>query len=302
MLGKMESLQPIGGYKLRGTCNNIKALLEVEGERLRTEGVTTSSSGNWACGVAFMCAKFDLKCTICVPDNAPPAKLERVREIYPAVNIVPLPWEKYWNVVLTRQYPPGAQQIHPSPVVDHATMAGNGTLGLEILRETPDCDAILVPYGGGALSTGIAIAAKALKPEIKVFACEVETAAPFSAALANGAPKDIDNSGRAFIDGIGNSGLMAEIWPISRDVLDGTLVVTVAEAAEACRRMAVESKLVIEGASGCGVAAARKYGPQYRWKKPVCVVTGGNIDPGVFTEIIHGGVPTSTTSQNKSKM
>jgi threonine dehydratase len=176
--------------------------------------------------------------------------------------------------------------IHP--VSDPAVVAGNGTIGLEILEDLPDVDAIVIPFGGGGLSCGIASAVRALKPGVRLFACEVETAAPLSAAFGAGAPKDVAYT-PTFVDGIGAPFVLPEIWPLARRLLDGSLVLSIAEVAAAVRLLVERNHVVAEGAGAAPVAAA--LAGRAGTGKIVCVVSGGNIDAAKLALILNGQVP-----------
>ena len=199
-----------------------------------------------------------------------------------------LPFARWWQVLVDHGYPgiPG-RFIHP--VSDPDVIAGNGTIGLEILEELPDADTVYVPYGGGGLSSGIACAVRGLRPSARVFACEVDTAAPFSASLAAGKPVTIAYTA-SFVDGIGSGGLLPEMWPLASTVLAGSVVSTVAEIARAVALLATRARVVAEGAGAASVAAARKH--EHAGSGPiVCVVSGGNIDAEKLAAILRGEIP-----------
>lgn len=278
---KLENLQPIGSFKVRGASNAI-ALADPE---TLHEGVYTASAGNMAQGVGFVARKLGLPCSVVVPDTAPEAKLAAIERL--GANIIQVSFDEWWTVMLEREYPGLAGRfIHP--VSDPDVMAGNGTIGLEILEDLPDVDAIIAPYGGGGLSTGIASAVKAIRPSCKVFACEVDVAAPLAASLAAGEPLSIDHV-PSFVDGIGGKGVLPEMWPVSSTLLDGSLVVSLREIADAVKLLAERNRVVAEGAGACPVAAALsgKCGSG----KVVCVVSGGNIDASKLIKLLGGEIP-----------
>ena len=265
---KLENLQPIGSFKLRGAGSAIGL---ASPEQL-AQGVYTASAGNMAQGVAWHARRLGIPCTVVVPDHAPQTKLAAIERL--GARSIKVPFDEWWQVIVTHRYP-GLEGLFVHPVSDPAVMAGNGTIGLEILEDLPDVDAILIPYGGGGLSCGIATAARALKPDVKVFACEVETSAAFAAALAAGKPTKIDYKA-SFVDGIGSSAVLEEMWPLARRLLDGSLVSTLAEVAEAIRTLADRQRVIAEGAGAAPVAAA--LAGRAPGRKIVCVVSGGNID------------------------
>ncbi len=278
---KLENLQPIGSFKLRGAGN---AMARADPERLR-RGVYTASAGNMAQGVAWNVRRLGIRCRVIVPDHAPRTKLDAIERL--GGEVIEVPFDDWWRVLVEHRYP-GMEGHFIHPVSDRDVIAGNGTVGLEIAEDLPGVDAVIVPYGGGGLSCGIASALEATAPEARVWACEVETAAPFAASLAAGAPREVAYT-PSFVDGIGSKSVLAEMWPLARDLLAGSLVVPVAEVAAAVRLLAERCRVIAEGAGAAPVAAALagKAGAG----KIVCVVSGGNIDAGKLASILDGRVP-----------
>ncbi len=278
---KLENLQPIGSFKIRGAANAIASI--PRGELAR--GVYTASAGNMAQGVAWNARRLGVPCTVVVPEHAPQAKLKAVERLGAA--IVRVPFDDWWKVMVTHHHP-GIEGVFIHPVSNPAVIAGNGTIGFEILEDLGEVDAVLVPYGGGGLSCGIASAIRVLKPATKVFACEVDTSAPLSASLAAGAPTAIDHT-PSFVDGIGAKGVLEEMWPLASRLLDGSIVVTLAETAAAVRLLVERARVVAEGAGAASLAAALtgKGGAG----TIVCVVSGGNIDAHKLAKILEGEVP-----------
>jgi len=248
-------------------------------------GVYTASAGNMAQGVAWNARRLGVPCTVVVPENAPQTKLAAIERL--GGRAVKLPYERWWQVLEDHGYP-GIEGLFIHPVSDSAVMAGNGTIGLEILEDLPEVDAVIVPFGGGGLSCGIASALRALAPAVSVFASEVETAAPFAASLAAGKPVAIHHT-PSFVDGIGGRSMLPEMWPLAKSLLAGSLVVSVAETAAAVRTLAERNRVIAEGAGATSVAAAvaGKAGSG----KVVCVVSGGNIDPAKLAKILNGELP-----------
>lgn len=245
-------------------------------------GVWTASAGNMAQGVAWCAKKAGVPCTVVVPDHAPQAKITAIERL--GGRVVKVPFERWWQVFVDHEFP-GMDGLLIHPFADRAVIAGNGTAGLEILEDLPDVDAVLVPYGGGGLSCGIASAVGAVRPEARVYACEVETAAPFAAALAAGRPTVIEYT-PSFVDGIGGRSVLAEMWPLASSLLAGSLVVSLEEIAAAIRLLASRARVVAEGAAGASVAAAAS--DRAPDGKLVCVVSGGNIDAAVLASILAG--------------
>lgn len=278
---KLENLQPIGSFKLRGAGNAMGLLSREE----LAAGVYTASAGNMAQGVAWNARRLGVPCTVIVPEHAPQTKLAAVERM--GATIVRLPFDAWWNVIIEHRHP-GVPGLFVHPVSDPAVIAGNGTIGLEILEDLPDVAAVIVPYGGGGLSCGIASAIKPQAPSVKIFASEVETAAPLAASLAEGARRPVDYTA-TFVDGIGATSVLEEMWPLASRLLDGSCVVSVEETASALRLLVERNRVVAEGAGATSVAAALagKAGAG----KVVCVVSGGNIDAGKLAAILSGRLP-----------
>jgi threonine dehydratase len=278
---KLECLQPIGSFKLRGAANAVRTAPPAAVER----GLWTTSAGNMAQGVAWWARRLGVACAVIVPDHAPRTKLEAVERL--GARTVKVPFDRWWQTLVERSYP-GMEGVFVHPVSDPAVIAGNGTIGLEVVEDLPEVDAVLVPYGGGGLSCGIASAVHALRPGVPVYACEVETAAPLAASLRAGEPQAVEYT-PSFVDGVGARAVLAEMWPLARQVLAGSLVVTLAEVAAAVRLLAERNRVVAEGAGAAPVAAALRGLPGAR--RIACIVSGGNIDTGVLARILQGEVP-----------
>ena len=273
---KLENLQPIGSFKVRGATNAMR----LASPQMLAEGVYTASAGNMAQGVAYAARRFGLPCRVVVPDHAPKTKLKAIKRL--GAEYIKVPFDQWWQVILTHRFD-GLGGLFIHPVSDPAVIAGNGTIGLEILEDLPDVDAIVVPYGGGGLSSGIASAVRAVRPHTKVFAAEVETAAPLAASLAAGEPREVEYVA-SFVDGIGAKSVLSEMWPLVQTLLDGSLVVSLDETAEAIRLLADRNRVIAEGAGAASVAAALagKAGAG----TVVCVVSGGNIDAATLAAIL----------------
>ena len=278
---KLENLQPIGSFKIRGLGN---AILQAGADRL-SKGVWTASMGNAAQGVAWHARRLGLPCTIVVPQAAVETKLEAIRRL--GGRIVNTSYDTWWQTFRTHEFE-GQEGLFVHAFADPAVMAGNGTIGLEILEDLPDVDAVVVPFGGGGLSCGIAIALKALKPGVQVYACEVETAAPLAASLEAGRPQTIERI-PSFVDGIGGAAVLEQMWPLVSRWLDGSIVVSLAEVASAVRLLAERNCVVAEGAGASSVAAALT--GRAGGGKVVCIVSGGNIDAEKLSEILQGRIP-----------
>ncbi len=278
---KLECLQPIGSFKVRGAGNALLSATLAELAR----GVYTASAGNMAQGVAFWARRLGVACTALVPENAPETKLAAIARL--GGRSVKLPYAEWWQTLVEHGHP-GQEGRFVHPVSDPAVMAGNATIALEIVEDLPEVDAVLVPYGGGGLSCGIAAVLRALRPQARVYACEVETAAPLDASLRAGRPQPIEHR-PSFADGIGGRSVLEEMWPLARTLLAGSRVVSVAEIAAAVRLLVERNRVVAEGAGAAPVAAALKGVEGAR--TIVCLVSGGNIDTARLVRILQGEVP-----------
>jgi threonine dehydratase len=278
---KLECLQPIGSFKIRGASNRMALASRAE----LAHGVWTASAGNMAQGVAWNARRLGIPCTVVVPEGAPATKIAAVERL--GGRVVAVPHDEWFDTFRTHRRE-GIEGLFVHAFSDDAVMAGNGTIGLEILEDLPDVDAVVVPFGGGGLVSGIASALRALRPSAKIYAAEVSTAAPLAASLAKGAPTEIAHT-RTFVDGIGGPRVFPEMFALAKELLDGALVSSVEEIARAIRVLAERNRVVAEGAGAAGVAAAMagKAGKG----KIVCVVSGGNIDSATLATILSGGVP-----------
>jgi threonine dehydratase len=273
---KLETLQPIGSFKLRGALN---ALRRLPTEAL-AEGVYTASAGNMAQGVAWGARALGVACTVIMPQSAPQTKLDAVRIL--GAQIVMLPYDEWWRT-LAEHGLAGMRGAFIHPVADRDVMAGNGTIGLEVLEDLPDASAVLVPFGGGGLVAGIGAVVRALAPATKVFGCEVSTATPLRSSLDAGEPVSVSRTA-SFVDGIGSGGVLPEMWPALQRVLSGALVVPLEEVAKAVRLLVERARIVAEGAGATPVAAALS--GRAGVGKLVCVVSGGNIDSRTLIELL----------------
>jgi threonine dehydratase len=275
---KLENLQPIGSFKIRGATNAV--LLAPPGDRAK--GLVTASAGNMAQGVAWAARELGIPAMIAVPEHAPEAKLAAIARLGGRVR--KLPYDDWWQVIVTSHLD-GAEGLFVHPVQDPAVMAGNGTIGLEILEDLPAPDAVVIPYGGGGLTAGIASAVKALRPDTKIFTCEPETGAALAAALAAGHPADVAYRA-SFVDGSGSRRVLDTMWPLVAPLVDGALAVPIADVAAAVRLLAERARVVAEGAGALALAAALT--GRAGTGKVVCVVSGGNINPAKLAEILTG--------------
>jgi threonine dehydratase len=278
---KLESLQPIGSFKLRGAWNAIRRLPK---DVLR-DGVWTVSAGNAAQGVAFAARRAGVPCSVMVMDTAPATKIKAIGAL--GAEIVRVTYDEAWRTVEShRSDRMRGHFVHPFD--DDDFIAGNATAGLEILEDLPDVDAVIAPLGGGGLLSGIAAVMRAMKPSAKVYAAEPETAAPLATSLARGQASYFDGWTASFVDGAGGKSVLQTMWPLLSTLVDGSIVMPLADVTAAMRYTADRVHVIAEGAAGCAIAAARS-GRAGRGKV-VAVVSGGNIDLSRFAELV-GAVP-----------
>jgi threonine dehydratase len=275
---KLENLQPINSFKIRGATNAIMLAPASE----RAKGLVTASAGNMAQGVAWTARELGVAASIVVPESAPQAKLAAIERL--GGRVVKRPYDEWWNVIITSEAE-GLDGMFVHPVQDPAVMAGNGTIGLEILEDLPDPDAVIIPYGGGGLTAGIASAIKALAPQTAIVTAEPATGAGLAAAMAAGRPVDAPFS-PSFVDGAGSRRVLDSMWPLVRPLVDRALDIPVAEVAAAVRVLAERARVIAEGAGALAPAAALS--GRAGGGKLVCVVSGGNIDVSKLTEILQG--------------
>jgi threonine dehydratase len=279
---KLESLQPIGSFKLRGAAN---AILSAPREAL-ANGLVTTSAGNMAQGVAWMARELGVPATTVVPHSASMSKLAAVERL--GGRVVRVSRDEWWSAMEAGQLE-SVDGYFVHPVRDDAVMAGNGTIGLELVEDLDEFDAVLIPWGGGGLTTGIASAVKALRPETKVFVCEPETGAPVTAAIANGGVPTPVEYIPSFIDGAGAGALLPEMWGHAQPLVSGAFSISLEDAAAGVRLLLERGRVVGEGAAGLPVAAA--VAGLAGSGRVVCIVSGGNIDPERLATILEGKVP-----------
>ena len=275
---KLENLQPINSFKIRGATNAIMLASANE----RAKGLVTASAGNMAQGVAWVARSLGIPATIVVPEHAPEAKLAAIERL--GGRVLKLPYDDWWNVIVTSGVE-GIDGLFVHPVQDPGVMAGNGTIGLEILQDLPDPDAIVIPFGGGGLTVGIASAIKALRPATKIFTAEPETGSALVAAIDAGQPTTV-NYRPSFVDGSGSRRVLDIMWPLVAPLIDGAFAIPIDEVAAAVRTIAERVRVIAEGAGALAPAAALtgRAGPG----KIVCVVSGGNINLSKLADILQG--------------
>jgi len=282
ILLKLELLQPVNSFKIRGAGN---AILQASDDDLR-DGVLTASAGNMAQGVAYAARLRGVPATIVVPEHAPQTKIAAIERL--GGTVIRVPYDEWWQVLVDGRYD-GAGGLFVHPVDNPFVLAGNGTIGLELLEQCDDFDAVVVPYGGGGLLTGIASAVKAERPDVRFYAAEPETGAPVTATLAAGEPTAVDYT-PSFVDGSGSRALIPGVWAHASGLIDGAFALPTAETAAAVRLLAERVRVIAEGAGALAVAAATG-GRVGGARKVVCIVSGGNIDTAVLTRILAGETP-----------
>jgi len=278
---KLENLQPIGSFKIRGAAS---AMSRIPQEQL-ARGVLTASAGNMAQGVAWCARERGIRCTVIAPDTAPATKIQAVERL--GGHVIRVPFDRWWQAFQDRSFP-GVDATFIHAFDDFDVMAGNGTIGLEILEDLPEVNAIVIPWGGGGLCCGIASAVRALKPGCRILAAEVTTAAPLAAAMAAGSPQLVDYQ-PSFVDGIGSKSVFPRMFERARGLIDSVLVASLQETAAALAMMAERNRIIAEGAGACPVACALS--GKAGGGSIVCVVSGGNIDLSRLCAALRGEVP-----------
>ena len=275
---KLENLQPINAYKLRGAVNAVAMLSEAE----RKLGVWTISAGNAGQGVAYAARQAGVPCTVVAIETAPASKIERMRAL--GAKLVLVPYEVAWEALGARAYA-GVEGTFIHPFDDHNFIAGHATMGLEILEDAPDVATVIAGVGGGGLVTALGSAIKPLKPQVKIWTAEPDTAAPAARSFAMGSPQTFPEWEASFVDGAGGHSLFPRMWERMRPLVDGCIVVTLEQTRQAMRLMAEKARIIAEGAGALPLAAALTgeagAGPI------VAIVSGGNVDLKTFCDILQ---------------
>jgi len=275
---KLECLQPIGSFKLRGAASAIRQAGPDEWRR----GVWTTSAGNMAQGVCFVARRLGVPATVVAPDHAPRAKLDAVERL--GGRVVLVPYDAWWETMEHGAYE-GLDGLFVHPVLDERVMAGNGVIGLELAEQLDDIETVLVPWGGGGLTTGIGSALRAVSPATRVVTCEPATGAPLAASLSAGRPTPVDYRA-SFVDGAGGKALLPAMWEHARELVSGAVAVPLTDVADAVALLATRARIVAEGAGALALAAALSgHGGCGRI---VCIVSGGNIDREQLAAILSG--------------
>lgn len=274
---KLENLQPIGSFKIRGAAN---AIARLPPEKLK-RGVVTASAGNMAQGVAWCARSLGIPCTVIAPETAPETKITAIERL--GGRVIKVSFAEWWRAFAERSFA-GVEGTFIHAFDDPDVMAGNGTIALEILEDLPDVEAIVIPWGGGGLTCGIASALRERRPQCKIFAAEVETAAPLAASLAAGIPTEVEYQ-PSWVDGIGAKAVFPQMFERARQLIDGSLVADLKSVAEALRLLIKHNHIVAEGAGACPVACALS--GRAGTGKIVCIVSGGNIDASKLARVLN---------------
>jgi threonine dehydratase len=276
---KLENLQPINAFKIRGAANAVAMLSAEE----RSRGVWTISAGNAGQGVAFAARESGIPCTVVAIETAAQTKIDRMARL--GARIVKAPFDACWRAMEMREFP-GVEGTFIHPFDDHDFIAGNASLGLEILEDLPQVKTVIAAIGGGGLVAGIGSAIRQIAPDVRILGAEPETAAPGALSFEKGSPQEFAGWQASFVDGAGGKSIFPRMWERLNGLVDGSIVVSLDEVRAAMRIVAEKSRVIAEGAGALAVAAALSGragdGPI------VAVISGGNIDLKKFAEIVTG--------------
>jgi len=278
---KLENLQPLGSFKIRPALNALKTM---DHDRLR-DGVLTASAGNFGQGLAFAAREMGVPVTVVVPEGSAATKAQALAEL--GAKVIRLPFDEWWTVLTSRGIA-DERGAFVHPVAESAVIAGNATIGAEILEDLPDCDTVVVPFGGGGLACGIGSVMRRLKPSVRIIVAESEAAQPAAAALANGRPTKVPHI-QSFVDGMGSTTVLPDMWPLVQRMVDQAVCASFAQIAEAIRTLARRHHVIAEAAGAASVAAA--VAGQAGNGRIVCIVSGGNIDAAKLGAILNGQSP-----------
>jgi threonine dehydratase len=278
---KLENLQPLGSFKIRPGLNVLKTM---DPQRLR-RGVLTASAGNFGLGLSFAARQIGVPATVVVPDGSAATKAQALAEL--GAKVIRLPFDEWWKVLTSRSCA-GEDGVFIHPVAESAVIAGNATIGAEIIEDLPDFDAVVVPFGGGGLACGIGSVMRRLKPAVRMIVAESEAAQPAAAALANGRPVKVPHI-QSFVDGMGSTTVLEEMWPLVREMVDQATCSSFAQITESFRLLASRHHIIAEAAGAASVAAAMA--GQAGKGNIICIISGGNIDAPKLGAILNGRSP-----------
>jgi threonine dehydratase len=274
---KLENLQPTNAYKIRGAANAVARLSDEQ----RARGVWTISAGNAGQAVAFAARAAGIPCAVVAIETAPQTKLDRMRAL--GAEIVPVSYEEAWQAAEAHAFA-GMDGTFIHPFDNYDFIAGHGTMGLEILEDAPEVQAVIAAIGGGGLITGVGSAIKALRPGIRILGAEPDTAAPFALSRREGGPRKFPGWQASFVDGAGGQSVTQRMWRRMQPVVDGAATVSLDQVRDAMRLMAEKARVIAEGAGALALAAA--LGGEAGEGPTVCIVSGGNIDLEKFAELV----------------
>lgn len=283
---KTENLQVTGSFKVRGAYYKISQLNEEQ----KKAGIIACSAGNHAQGVALAATKMGIRSTVCMPDGAPLSKVEATRRLGAEICLVKGAYDDAYAKALEIQKETGATLIHPFD--DEQVIAGQGTIGLEVLEQLPDAEAVIVPIGGGGLISGVAFAIKSLNPNIKVYGVQAANAPSMAQSRREGKQITL-NTAATFADGIAVKHPGDLTFALTQQYVDDVVTVSEDEIAAAILTLMEKQKLVAEGAGAVSVAAALFHKVPIQGKKTVCILSGGNIDVNILSRVITRGLVTS---------
>ena len=278
---KLENLQPLGSFKIRAGVNAMKAL----DPTTLGDGVVGASAGNFGQGLAFAARELGVPVTIVAPDGAAETKAAALRDL--GATVIRVPFPVWWQALTTRGFD-GAKGVFVHPVAENAVVAGNATIGAEIVEDLDDFDTVIAPFGGGGLACGIGSVLRRLRPNARMLLVENEGSGPAAAAFANGGPTPVEHR-QSFVDGMGSGTVLPEMWPLIRQACNGVVSVTLTEIADTIRLLARKHHVIAEGAGAASLAAALS--GRAGGGRIVCIVSGGNIDPAVLASILQGETP-----------
>jgi len=278
---KLENLQPLGSFKIRPALNALKTM---DRKTLR-HGVLTASAGNFGQGLAFAAREIGVPATVVVPEGSALTKAQALAEL--GAKVIRVPFDEWWTVLTTRRFG-GETGAFIHPVAESAVIAGNATIGAEIIEDLPDCDTVVVPFGGGGLACGIGSVMRRLKPSVRMIVAESQASQPAAAALANGRPTKVPHI-QSFVDGMGSTTVLEEMWPLIHRMVDQAVCASFAQIAEAIRLLARRHHVIAEAAGAASVAAA--LAGLAGTGRIVCIVSGGNIDAAKLGAILNGQSP-----------
>ena len=274
---KVETLQPIGSYKVRGVYNWAGSLTK---EQLAL-GLSTHSAGNTAQALGYVSGLLNVKARSLIPDTTPPVKVKAIKQY--GVTPVMMPFEQILNFVLNEGW---KQEPYTflNPWGDQMMITGNGTIALEILEDCPDVETVFIPVGGGGLIAGVGSVLKKLKPSVQIIGVQTEACPALHAAFEQGSPLWVDSQD-TICEGVAVPFISNEMFPLLSKIIDEVVLISEAEARKSIKRIANQNNIVVEGSGGLSVAAALST-PKDQRGKSVCILSGSAIEPSILADIM----------------